>query len=91
MSGKTPAQVLELALRTSAFAFAGLINGDVVTIFGVAPRSMITGSGVPWLVGSDLLERYQSHFPPPVPASSASFPAALSGAGKLRRRTQHRG
>lgn len=59
MSGKTPAQVLELALRTSAFAFAGLINGDVVTIFGVAPRSMITGSGVPWLVGSDLLERYQ--------------------------------
>lgn len=62
MSGKTPAQVLELALRTSAFAFAGLINGEVVAIFGVAPRSMITGSGVPWLVGSDLLERYQATF-----------------------------
>ncbi|WP_037556064.1 hypothetical protein, partial [Staphylococcus hominis] len=45
MSGKTPAQVLELALRTSAFSFAGLINGQVVTIFGVAPRSIITGSG----------------------------------------------
>ncbi|MEL5392875.1 hypothetical protein [Serratia nevei] len=62
MSGKTPAQVLDVGLRASAFSYAGLINGQVVTIFGVAPRSIITGSGVPWLVGSDLLEQYQATF-----------------------------
>ena len=62
MSGKTPAQVLASGLRASAFCYAGLVNGEVVTIFGVAPRSIITGSGVPWLVGSDLLEKYQATF-----------------------------
>jgi hypothetical protein len=61
-NGWSPRRVLETGLRTSTFCCAGLINGEVVTVFGVAPASMIGGSGIPWLVGTDALEKYQSTF-----------------------------
>lgn len=61
-SGHTPAKVLEMGLRASSPAYAGLINGRVMTLFGVAPRSLLTGSGVPWLVGAQELERHQVVF-----------------------------
>lgn len=61
-NGWSPRRVLETGLRTSTFCCAGLINGEVVTVFGVAPASMIGGSGIPWLVGSDALEKYQRTF-----------------------------
>lgn len=62
INGSTPEQVLLTGLKISTFACAGLINGQVVTIFGVAPGSMIGGTGTPWLVGTDDLERYQRTF-----------------------------
>lgn len=62
INGSTPEQVLLTGLKISTFACAGLINGRVVTIFGVAPGSMIGGTGTPWLVGTDDLERYQRTF-----------------------------
>lgn len=61
-NGWGPRRVLETGLRTSTFCCAGLVNGEVVTIFGVAPASMIGGSGIPWLVGTDALEKYQRTF-----------------------------
>ncbi|HGW4611439.1 TPA: hypothetical protein ACNIE9_002769 [Enterobacter chengduensis] len=61
-NGWSPRRVLETGLRTSTFCCAGLVNGEVVTIFGVAPASMIGGSGIPWLVGTDALEKYQRTF-----------------------------
>ncbi|GKX40034.1 hypothetical protein SOASR014_37730 [Pectobacterium carotovorum subsp. carotovorum] len=62
MSLCTPAEVLEQGLRISTVSWAGLIDGRVVTIFGVAPGSMLSGKGIPWLVGSDLLESHQKAF-----------------------------
>jgi len=62
INGSTPEQVLLTGLKISTFACAGLINGRVVTIFGVAPGSMIGGTGTPWLVGTDDLEHYQRTF-----------------------------
>ncbi|EAW2320551.1 hypothetical protein E5C59_19605 [Salmonella enterica subsp. enterica] len=62
INGWSPRRVLETGLRTSTFCCAGLINGEVVTVFGVAPASMIGGSGIPWLVGTDALEKYQRTF-----------------------------
>lgn len=62
INGSTPEQVLLTGLKISTFACAGLIDGRVVTIFGVAPGSMIGGTGTPWLVGTDDLERYQRTF-----------------------------
>jgi len=62
INGSTPEKVLLTGLKISTFACAGLINGRVVTIFGVAPGSMIGGTGTPWLVGTDDLELYQRTF-----------------------------
>ena len=61
-NGWSAARVLECGLRTSTCCCAGLINGRVVTVFGVAPKSMIGGAGLPWLVGTDDLEKYQRTF-----------------------------
>ena len=61
-NGWSPRRVLETGLRTSTFACAGLINGAVVTILGEDPASMIGGNGIPWLVGTVSLEKYQRTF-----------------------------
>ncbi|EEC0293660.1 hypothetical protein YV76_001002 [Salmonella enterica subsp. enterica] len=60
--GWTARQVLECGLKISTVACAGLINGEVVTIFGIAPASMIGGVGWPWLVGTDALAKHQKIF-----------------------------
>lgn len=62
MSMLSPREVLEKGISQSTKAWAGIIDGRVITIFGVSPGSMLTGIGVPWLVGSDLLEKYQKIF-----------------------------
>lgn len=62
INGWDARRVLETGVRTSTFSVAGLANGRVVTIFGVAPKSMIGGSGIPWLVATDELEKYQFAF-----------------------------
>ncbi|TCD18172.1 hypothetical protein E0D81_12685 [Lelliottia amnigena] len=62
INGWDARRVLETGLKTSTFSAAGLINGKVVTIFGVAPKSMVGGAGIPWLVGTDALEKYQRTF-----------------------------
>lgn len=61
-SGMTAAQVLDIGLRCSTVAYAGLVNNNVVAIFGVSPRSLLTGSAVPWLVASHELPHYQKTF-----------------------------
>ena len=61
-NGWSAQRVLEYGYEASTFCCAGLINGRVVTIFGVAPGSMIGGVGIPWLVGTDDLEKYQRTF-----------------------------
>ncbi|MCG7781008.1 hypothetical protein [Lelliottia amnigena] len=62
INGWDARRVLETGVRTSTFSVAGLANGRVVTIFGVAPKSMIGGAGIPWLVATDELEKYQLAF-----------------------------
>lgn len=55
-------RVLDVGLRTSTFCCAGIASGKVITIFGVAPGSMIGGTGIPWLVATDELVTYQRTF-----------------------------
>ena len=62
INGWSARRVLESGVKTSTVSAAGLVNGRVVTIFGVAPKSMIGGSGIPWLVATDELEKYQFTF-----------------------------
>lgn len=62
INGWSARRVLETGLRTSTFSVAGLADGKVVTVFGVAPASVLGGSGIPWLVATDDLEKYQFAF-----------------------------
>lgn len=58
----TPEQVLNYGLAHSSYCWTGLANGEVVTIFGVTPASILTGFGTPWLVASDRLDKYSRSF-----------------------------
>lgn len=58
----TPQQVLDYGMRHSTGCWAGLADGEVVTIFGVTPASILTGYGTPWLIASDRLEKYSRAF-----------------------------
>lgn len=57
-----PDEVLRRSMAASSVTWAGLIDGQVVAIFGVCPASLLTGFGVPWLVGTDRLEAVQLTF-----------------------------
>ncbi|MFH7275380.1 hypothetical protein, partial [Klebsiella pneumoniae] len=52
----TPEEVITRAMKSASVAAAGMINGQVVTIFGISPASIITGRGIPWLVSTDHIE-----------------------------------
>lgn len=74
----TPQQVLDYGLRYSTACWAGLKDGEVVTIFGVTPASILTGYGTPWLVASDRLETcsraFIRHSKPALAAMLETFP-----------------
>jgi hypothetical protein len=53
-----PKTALRLSVNMSEEAYAGKVNGQLVCIFGVARKSMLSDEGIPWLVGTDLVERY---------------------------------
>lgn len=57
-----PSEVLRRSMAASSICWAGVIDGEVVGIFGVCPASMLTGFGVPWLVATDRLEKVQVTF-----------------------------
>lgn len=61
-SGQTAEQVLTRGVTCSTKVWSGLIDGQVVTIFGVAPGSILSCVGIPWLVSSSHLETHQKIF-----------------------------
>ncbi|MHA6495898.1 hypothetical protein ACX3VG_02205, partial [Escherichia coli] len=58
----TTEDALRVGLRTATMAWSGFANGELVTMFGVSPASMIGGNGTPWLVGTSRIEKYQKTF-----------------------------
>ena len=48
-AGMLPAEVIARAMKSAS------VNGQVVTIFGISPASIITGRGVPWLISTELM------------------------------------
>lgn len=58
----TTEAALRIGLRTATMAWSGFANGELVTMFGVSPASMIGGNGIPWLVSTHLVEKYQKTF-----------------------------
>ncbi|WP_271311450.1 hypothetical protein [Yersinia intermedia] len=58
----SPDEVIQRSMSASTVCFAGLVDGEVIVLFGVVPGSILTGFGVPWLVAADSMERYQFTF-----------------------------
>lgn len=53
--GHSPEHALSEGLSRSLWALTALADGGPVAMLGVAPRSMIEGVGVPWMLGSDAI------------------------------------
>lgn len=53
--GHDPAEALSIGLSRSIWALTALIDDEPVAMMGIAPRSMIEGVGVPWMLGSDAI------------------------------------
>lgn len=54
---RTVEEVLKDGLQLSTYTWAGLRDGSVVCVFGVASPSVLSGKGVPWMVGSPEIDR----------------------------------
>lgn len=56
--GEPPRQVLQRSLDVSRISWTGLIDGEPVCMFGVAPGDVLSGIGHPWMVGTGHLDRH---------------------------------
>ena len=61
-SGKPVEDVLPTGVRCSTHAWTGTIDGAPACIFGVVPASVMSGIGVPWMLGTDLVEEHATAF-----------------------------
>lgn len=52
----TPERALAASFNASPLKWTGLINGEPVCMFGVAPGTMLGGTGRPWLISSQDIE-----------------------------------
>jgi hypothetical protein len=50
---RSPADALQYGLRCSLWALTALVNGEPHAMMGVAPRNMMAGEGVPWMLGTE--------------------------------------
>lgn len=58
----TPIEALLVSLETSLDAKAGLVDGRVLCMFGVGQMSLISDTGIPWMLGSEELPDYAIAF-----------------------------
>lgn len=61
-SGQTIEQALTAALQCSSHAWTWFVDGAPVCMLGVRPISILGGIGVPWLLGTNSVERHQAAF-----------------------------
>lgn len=58
----TPEYALTVGIQTSSAAWTGLVDGQPVCVFGVAPASMLSAVGVPWMVGTSEIDKHAKAF-----------------------------
>ena len=49
-------------IQNSPECWTGSIDGEPVCMFGVAAQSILTGYGVPWMVGTSAIDRHSKAF-----------------------------
>lgn len=55
-SRSTPHQSLMISLQNSRWAMTALVDGQPEVMWGVADLNILTGTGAPWLLGTDAVE-----------------------------------
>lgn len=58
----TTEDALRVGLRTATMAWSGFANGELVTMFGVSPASMIGGNGTPGWSEPAVSKNIRRHF-----------------------------
>ena len=58
----SPKEALERSYAVSKLSWTGLIDDEPVAMFGVAPASFLSDTGLPWLIGTDKIEKHQITF-----------------------------
>lgn len=53
-----PLDALLFSIRNSAEAYEGVVNGDIICMFGVGSLSAATGRGSPWMLGTQGVQDY---------------------------------
>ena len=61
-SHSSPKEALVRSLAASPNAMAGLYQGRVVCMYGVAEISLLSTVGIPWLLGTDEIEEHSKYF-----------------------------
>ena len=61
-SKATPTRTLLASIKESRWAFAGLVDGEPVCLFGIVPVGLIGPVAVPWLLATDAMERHARMF-----------------------------
>ncbi len=60
--GLDPLSALTRSLSLSSERYAGLIDGEVVALFGVRRASLVSRQGIPWLLTGEAVERHPLAF-----------------------------
>lgn len=61
-SGLDPYSALRRGFSCSSHAWTGTVDGEPACMFGVVPVSMMGSVGVPWMLGTDLVEQHATAF-----------------------------
>lgn len=61
-SGMTIDEALPMSVEASEMCWAGLVDDQVACIFGVTGASMLSTTGYPWMLGTDLIELHAKAF-----------------------------
>lgn len=61
-SRSTPHSSLMTSLQHSRWAMTALVDGRPEVMWGVADLNILTGTGAPWLLGTDAVERHYRLF-----------------------------
>lgn len=62
LGGLSPFEAIEQSLAHEGIHFTALFDGEPAAIFGVVHPSILAAVGIPWLLGTPLLERYWRAF-----------------------------
>lgn len=59
---RSPREAVLKSVELSDRCSVALINGEPCAVFGLVIANVVTGWGVPWLLGTDLIDRHKKLF-----------------------------